>query len=246
MIAVINTAAFEYQFETKEHAINSIMQFIDICKKIKSDAVTNVDTIVSGFVDTQIQIAPRYNLIKIIQEIKTREERTFLISLLTNSGWCPQNQNQYEINGRIVKLTICDKDQIFVSLESDDIFKEHSIILKIDNSEICMKNISRDEHINYYRRELGIRRYVANKEKHKPDRENAYGKGRVGSRMDLPDDEAQVLLNNAIKINGRLYAKKCGAYYAFQNEQDVVFHGYRADDLKENIVRILDKKFLSN
>jgi len=244
MIAVINELSFEYQFETKEHALNSIMTFIHICKKIKSDSITNIDKIIAGEVDKQIQIAPRYNLIKLIQEIKPREERTFFLSLLTNSGDYVGYTRNCIINGKSVKMVIYDKNQLLISLEGNEIFCDNIISIELDNKKINIRNISRDEHIDFYRRELGIRKYVANKEKHKPDRENAYGKGKIGSRMDLADDEAQVLLNKAIEINGRLYAKKNGSYYAFQNEQDVIFHGYRADDLKENIVRILDRKFV--
>lgn len=61
--------------------------------------------------------------------------------------------------------------------------------------------------------------------------------------MDLHDEEAQELLNKAIDIKGRLYAKKNGNYYAFQNERDIFYHGYRADDLGEDIKRQLDRKF---
>lgn len=44
--------------------------------------------------------------------------------------------------------------------------------------------------------------------------------------------------------NGRLYAKKNGFYYAFQNERDIDYHGYRADDLGEDIRRQLDREFV--
>lgn len=109
--------------------------------------------------------------------------------------------------------------------------------------KVELRNLSLNEHIDYYREELGLRRYIANDKKHKYDRENPYGKGKVGSRMDLLDEEAQDLLNKAIEIKGRLYAKKDGYYYAFQRERDIDYHGYRADDLGDDIKRQLDKKF---
>lgn len=96
----------------------------------------------------------------------------------------------------------------------------------------------------FYRKELGLRRYIANDKKHKYDKENPYGKGRVGSRMDLHDEEAQELLNKAIEIKERLYAKKNGHYYAFQNERDIDYHGYRADDVGDDIKYKLDKEFV--
>lgn len=91
---------------------------------------------------------------------------------------------------------------------------------------------------------LEIMHYCIGILKHKFDRENYYGKGKVGSRMDLSDEEAQELLNKAIYIKGRLYAKKDDHYYAFQREQDIIYHGYRVDDLRDDIKKTLDKEFL--
>ena len=113
----------------------------------------------------------------------------------------------------------------------------------VGDKKVDLRNLAKDEHIDFYRKELGIRRYVANDKKHKFDRENNYGKGKIGSRMDLRDKEAQDLLNKAIYIKGRLYAKKNESYYAFQNEQDIIYHGYRADDLGDNVKSQLDKIF---
>lgn len=45
------------------------------------------------------------------------------------------------------------------------------------------------------------------------------------------------------EAKGRLYAKKNGHYYAFQHEGDVNYHGYRADDVGEDIKYQLDKEF---
>lgn len=59
--------------------------------------------------------------------------------------------------------------------------------------------------------------------------------------MDLEQEEAQELLDKAISVNGRLYGRKNGVDYAFQNTQDIVYHGYRADDLSDNIRRELNK-----
>lgn len=126
---------------------------------------------------------------------------------------------------------------------SDELFERPVVESIIDCERIELRNIAHEDHINFYRKELGIRRYSANSNKHKFDRENPYGKGKIASRMNLNDSDAQELLNKAVYIDGRLYAKKNGYYYAFQNEGDIIYHGYRADDLKENITRKLDKAF---
>lgn len=62
-------------------------------------------------------------------------------------------------------------------------------------------------------------------------------------RMDLHSEEAQDLLNKAVEMKGRLYAKKNGCYYVFQNERDIDYHGYRADDVGDDMKSQLDKVF---
>lgn len=86
MIAVINDVSFQYTFATKELALEYMHKFLDICKRIKRDEVTNVHEIKTGVIDTQMEISPDYKLIQLLQNFQTREERTFLLGLLTNQG----------------------------------------------------------------------------------------------------------------------------------------------------------------
>ena len=244
MIAIVNDVSFQYSYETAELAIKSVHQFLDICKRIKRDEITSIDEIKTGVINTQVEIAPDYKIIQLIQEFKTREERTFLLSILTNQGtYRTETEKECIIDGKVSFVCSRSIDNFLISLLSSEIFAGEKVEGVIDERIVALRNLARDEHINFYRKELGIRKYVANDKKHKFDRENNYGKGKVGSRMDLHDKEAQDLLNKAIYIKGRLYAKKNGAYYAFQNEQDIIYHGYRADDLGDDVKRQLDKIF---
>lgn len=245
MIAVINDVSFQYTFATKELALEYMHKFLDICKRIKRDEVTNVHEIKTGVIDTQMQISPDYKLIQLLQNFQTREERTFLLGLLTNQGTYRFEQgNLCQIAPKESLVCAYAIDNILISLLSDILFEAPVITGIVAGEEINLRNLSKEEHINYYRKELGLRRYIANDTKHKSDRENPYGKGKVGSRMDLNDEEAQDLLNKAIEIKGRLYAKKNGYYYAFQNERDIDYHGYRADDVGDDIKCQLDKEFV--
>ena len=74
--------------------------------------------------------------------------------------------------------------------------------------KIELRNLSKDEHIDYYRNELGLRRYIPNAKKHKFDRENPHGKGKTGSRMDLYDDEAQNYMERKAVIITRFRMKE--------------------------------------
>ncbi len=220
-------------------------QFLDLCKRVKKEEVTNIDEIKTGVIDTQIEISPDFKLIQLLQGFQTREERTFLLGLLTNQGtYRSEEGNPCLIDEKESQVCVYAIDNILISLLSHALFEAPVVKGFFTGEEVYIRNLSKMEHINYYRKELGVRRYVANEKKHKFSRENPYGKGKVGSRMDLHDDEAQELLNKAVKIKGRLYAKKNGKYYAFQNERDVDYHGYRADDLGEDIKRELDRRFV--
>lgn len=244
MMAVINDISFQYPFATKELAIEYMHKFLDICKRIKKEEVTNVDEIKTGVIDTQREIGPDFKLIQLIQNFQTREERTFLLGLLTNQGtYCPEEGKSCFIAGKESFVCAYAVDNILISLLSHTLFETAVVKGTAAGEEIYIRNLSKEDHINYYRKELGLRRYVANDKKHKFDRNNPYGKGKVGSRMDLREEEAQELLNKAIEIKGRLYAKRNGYYYAFQNERDIDYHGYRADDLGDHIKIRLDRKF---
>lgn len=246
MIAVINDISFQYSFATRGLAIEYVHKFLNICKMIKREEVTNVNEIKTGIIDTQMEISPGFKLIQLIQSFQTREERTFLLSLLTNQGTyrCEEgNSNPCRIAEKKSLVCAYAIDNILISLLSHALFDSPVVKGIIAGKEIDIRNISKQDHIDCYRKELGIRKYIANDKKHKFDRDNPYGKGKVGSRMDLNDEEAQKLLNRAVEIKGRLYAKRNNYYYAFQNERDIDFHGYRVDDLGDDIKCQLDKEF---
>lgn len=244
MIAVINDVSFRYPYDTAELAIQNMHQFLDICKRIEKDDITNIKEIRTGLIDTQIDISPRYKLIQLIQEFRNREERSFLISILTNRGTYQEPECEVcKIDNKESTICIQGIDNFLISLLSNKVFSMPIIQGIIGEKVVDLRNLSTNQHIEHYRIELGIRRYIANDKKHKFDRENAYGKGKIGSRMDLLDEEAQILLNKAIYIKGNLYAKRNGYYYAFQKERDVNYHGYRVEDLSEDIKSRLDGAF---
>lgn len=57
MIAVINDVSFQERFATIEAAMNRMHQFLDICKRIQKEEITNIHEIKTGLIDGQIEIA---------------------------------------------------------------------------------------------------------------------------------------------------------------------------------------------
>ncbi len=173
MIAVINDVSFQYMFTTKKLAIEYMHKFLDICKRIKKEEVTNVHEIRTGVIDTQKEISHDFKLIQLLQNFKTREERTFLLGLLTNQGtYCSEQGFLCQIGEKESLICAYAIDNILISLLSNELFETPVIMGVVAGEEVSLKNLSKEEHINYYRKELGLRRYIGNNKKHKFDREN--------------------------------------------------------------------------
>ena len=82
MIAVINDVSFQYTFATKELAMEYMHKFLDICKRIKREEVTNVHEIKTGVIDTQMEISPDFKLIQLLQNFRQeKREHSFLVCL---------------------------------------------------------------------------------------------------------------------------------------------------------------------
>ena len=114
------------------------------------------------------------------------------------------------MDGKTSNLCSYVKNDILISLCSSSIF-ESELIEGTSGGITCkIANLSLERHVDSHQEKLGIRHYHANIGKHKPNRENKYGKGKVASPMDLSDADAQELLNKAIPVDSRLYAKKGG------------------------------------
>ena len=72
MVAVINDISFQYSFAAKEFAVENMHKFLDICKRIEKEEITNIREIRTGLIDSQTEIGPDYKLIQLIQEFKGR------------------------------------------------------------------------------------------------------------------------------------------------------------------------------
>lgn len=145
------------------------------------------------------------------------------------------------LDGKVSKLCAFAKNDIMVSLRSSTVFDGAFLPGTCGDVPQFLCNLSLDEHINIHQEKLGIRHYRANAGKHKPDRKNEYGKGKVASPMDLDDEAAQELLNRAVQIDNRLYAKKNGKIYSFMPEAPCIYHGYIDEQVPESVRRKIEK-----
>ena len=104
-----------------------------------------------------------------------------------------------------------------------------------DACKVEIRNLAVLEHIELHKHELPIRKYEPNP-KHKMN----YG---WGSEMDLRDEIAQVVLNQAVAVDSdsrHLIAKYNGEYYSFRCHYDVCYHGYKDNSMPEHLKNKLD------
>lgn len=243
MKVTVNDLAFEFPVYEKKKTMKVVKKFITICRNLESIRCHNVERLVRLGINMEKELYPNGTLHQIVHEIQDRNERTYFLGLLVN-----RDTKEIPIESSFVYKDLesfacaAAKDDCLVSIETNEDFKQTRICGIIDGKKISIRNISCEDHLYCYRDIIGMRIYKANDEKHKKDRDNAYGKGRIGSPMDLRDDEAQELLDRAIWIKQRLYARKGKHNYAFQNERDCIYHCYIADDLGDDILKELYKK----
>lgn len=240
----VNDISFKYKFFEKEDFIKKVNIFINVCKTLESDKCSNVKKVLSNNIDTSFELINNHNILSLVNMIADKDKKRYFLSLIINRDNAADISEYHEFVFDDKKSYICSyaKDEGVVSLLSSNLFDYPIINGTINQACIDIINIATNEHINIHRALLGIRTYHANDEKHKKNKENYYGGKSPASPMDLTDDEAQKLLNKAIEVNGRLYAKKNGNYYAFQKEQDIIFHGYQVYDLGDNILKEINKK----
>ncbi len=240
MIAAVNDLSFVKSFSSKQEAIQKVHQWMDICRKIESKETTEVKKLYSTVINTSMEIAPGYPLIQLVKEFQTQDEKRYLMHLLANLDQ-PKNilDEEFKLGNSCSVICAWAKDDFLISLESEPVFAQSVIEGMIGRENTSIKNISRQEHIQFYKIMLGIRCYEPNK-KHRKD-PYVDGAGRYVDAMDLNDEEAQELLNCAIEINGNLYGKKHGRYYCFQRHHENCYHGYQNNELGLHIINKIDK-----
>lgn len=241
MVAAINDLSFEICFPNKSEAVQKVHQWMDICEQLEAQETTAVDGIYSVMLNTSGEIAPDYPFIQLVKEFETRDEKRYLLHLLTNLD-TPENmpEEPFHLNGKCSAICAWARDTVIISLESDVIFGKLTLDGTIKQEKVSIRNISKQKHIQSYEEFLGIRHYEANK-KH---RKQAYidAAGRYVDAMDLNDLEAQELLNHAIEIEGNMYGKKKEQYYCFQRHHDNYYHGYQNNELELHIRKRIDEK----
>ena len=234
----INDLSFQYCFYDWKTADEALHDFLNNCIEIKKKRYHNVEGIWSQSIDRSVELAPGYTLIKLIQKFKTHDQRTLLITLLANApALLPDIP--FCLDGKQSYTCAYAKDGAVISLNSNKLFSESSIVGVLDGNPHEIRNIAHPVHICCHSEALGRRIYEPNPKHHG----KAYMRAdMVVSPMDLSVDDAQEALDEAIEVEGRLFAKVGNAYYEFRKHQDNCYHGYRNDHIETDILKKIEQK----
>ena len=152
MIVAINDLAFQFRIYEEKQAMEAIEKFILICKELESVKCHNVGRIIGIEIDKRTEICPGSTLFKIVQRMN-RGERTYFLGLLANRGKAlllPESPFVYK--ERESFLCAAAKDEILVSIETEEGLKRDKIEGAIKQESVAIKNISDEKHGMYLSR----------------------------------------------------------------------------------------------
>ena len=243
MKVAINDLSFQYCFYDLKTADDALHEFLGNYLEIKKERYRNVVEIRGAKIDCEFELVPGYKLFKLIQNFKTHDERWLLISLLANAPSISNTGSPVCIDGKTSYACAFAKDGAVISLNSHFLFSNPTLKGELDGRPCDIRNIAQFVHISQHSAVLGRRKY----EKNPKHRQAAYSRADTTvSPMDLSDTDAQEALDQAVEVNGRIFAKIGDIYYELRNHHENVYHGYRNDqieaDIKKKIEQELAKK----
>lgn len=246
MKAVINELSFQYKFFSKKSAVNAVHQWLDICKELSASRIRRVQEIYGNPIDTSAEIAPDYKIIQLIQEFRDREERSRLLGILLNSrSYATESEQEVWIDGKKSTAgTFVYKEGLLISLNSNTIFENEKITAVCNDEPVQIDNLAKMEHIQLHSDKLGIRYYEHNK-KHGKKPYIRVG-GVKASEMDLSQDIAQAVLDEAVEIGGHLYGYYNGCCYEFKKTEKNTYHGYKNMDVEKDTQKKIENHISRN
>ncbi|MDD3138051.1 MAG: hypothetical protein PHX08_03645 [Lachnospiraceae bacterium] len=229
MYAIVNDLSFRVASENITDATLRVTSFLNICKRLKENDVTNIERIISDRIPVDIMFTKNENLGYVLKQLDKDERGCFFSIFKETCDASELPENPFVFNGEESIFCALGIENILISVCSS-IYSDNELVGTIDGKDVSLRNVSqKDEHISFYKDCLGIVIYEANP-KHSLVSYTLAGNREV-SIMDLGQEDAQEALNKAKNINGKLYSIWNDNYYEFKRTNDNVFHGYKLENL---------------
>ena len=251
MKVTFNEAAQLQKVSSLEEAASIYQQFLDTYKALVQDnRITNKVEFVGKMGNIAEPITDNGEQIYDLQRIwgkhgkdMYRQLLTFFSSLASTKRTPVPNKN-FTVDNVTFLIPEDDSNAMLISLKTSPKYGALNIDGMLDNGYIlCMKNIAAPSQIEEYehRLALGIRIYERN-DKHKT-MYTSMGNGEQSSPMDLCDQDAQAILNQACFIGPEkvLYGLKDGKCYGFREHipGKAIYHGYLIENPSDKVRRVL-------
>lgn len=245
MKVAFNDISAKYPYEDKYQALAEIQRGLEVLKYLRQ-----CNPAFKLYAEDAIRYdepAPGYFFNQIFHEddkLFSRNNKTFLRTMFKNYNKIDRGRECFRFRDQ--ESSQCawahkNKAVVFSFSSQQEFLKAniHGRYVSENGREeaASLNNLSQISHVDGYKEQLGIRIYDPSP-KHKIN----YG---WGSDMDLPDEEAQLVLNRAVPAGDEkkhLVAKHKGRYYSFRCHYDNCYHGYIDDTMPQNIKNKADRE----
>lgn len=232
---VINDIPFEYEVKNNFDAREILERFYSIVVTLESN-IKNVQLLCDESIDTSELIHGEI-IVKTINNSSLRRDKIRVLMRVLSQKKIVKYHRVFLFNGN--KSDVCayasENKTLVISLLTNGVFDYPFLKGIIGEREATVLNISQPIHIEDHSDLLKIRIYEFN-----PKHKIGYG---WGSPMDLDDETAQLLLNDAIQYDNDekcLVNKYNGQFYVFRRHFSNCYHGYRHDSLPVKIKKKFD------
>ena len=256
MKVTFNEASLSHKMSSLDGAANVFWQlYMTYCELEKVKKITQNVSLYGKKIYITEQVAQGGKTILDIKKVWEAQHKNAgttafsgLISMLGRFASFDTNSipnMQFVLDNISFQIPKDEADTMLLSLATiakyENLFLEGSLD---DGSSLKLKNIAKPIQIENHRVAFGIRRYERNP-KHKAVY-TSMGNGELSSPMDLSDEEAQELLNGAIRVgtDRALYATRQGKCYAFREHEPgkAIYHGYLVERPSDKVQRELGLK----
>ena len=241
IVAAVNDLPFYRCFPNRALANQALHVFLKLYQELKQKKYRAIQSFYGVEIDVFREIAPGVKLIQILQDFETRDEQRLLLSVLKNLNRPDYPGPLFYLAGEGSQICAFASGDILLSLDSASVFSKKLIAGELDGKECKIKNIASPSHICDYNAFLG---HLSYQRSPKHGEREYFRAGETVSPMDLNDEEAQSLLDRAIRIGERFYAKKDTRYYVFPVTEGNLYHGFRHDSLQRHIRDRIDMEFI--
>lgn len=246
MKIAINDLSFFKCFPSKQTATEAMENFCYVLDFLKNEKISGVkvpaDIVNSPDINLTIPMTEECRLSDVLKELKKRdwEKYMFLLTILTARGLTEDEEetvDEFFFQEMSSRHCARYREDFLISLVHEDAFNEPVIQGTMKGKgQVSIRNLAEELHIYQYWEELGFRLYERNR-KH-GNRIYARKNGMIVGVAPRTDELGQKLLNMSIAFKGKIYSidmEDGASIYEFPNTERNIFHGFKRDDLTEDV-----------